>query len=249
LALKAVRQLMVSGYTHLKYGQQEPLSRGVVNHRTNRIRRMFKWAVENELVPPSVLHGLQAVRGLQRGRTGAREPAPIEPVHAATVEATLPYLNRHVAAMTQLQRLTGMRPGEVCMMRACDVDTSGDVWLYRPGSNLGPVGQHKTAHHGKHRIVALGPKAQEIVRQFLRLNTTDFLYSPEKALEQMRAEMRGKQKTKAPPPQKNRRQKRPQWTPGKRYKTGSYAYCIRRACVRADRDARSKSPEPTIGQE
>jgi integrase len=145
--------------------------------------------------------------------------------------------------MTQLQRLTGVRPGEVCMMRACDLDTSGDVWLYRPGSNLGPVGQHKTAHHGKHRIVALGPKAQEIVRQFLPMNTTDFLFSPAKALEEMRADMRGKRKTKVPPSQQNRRQKRPLWTPGKRYKTSSYAYCIRRACVRADRDARSKAIE------
>ncbi len=34
--------------------------------------------------------------------------------------------------MVRLQRLTGMRPAEVCILRKCDIDTTGDVWLYRP---------------------------------------------------------------------------------------------------------------------
>src|SRR5262245_52321374 len=49
LALKAVRDLMVKGYDHPEHGPQPPLSRGVVNQRVGRIRRAFKWAVENEL--------------------------------------------------------------------------------------------------------------------------------------------------------------------------------------------------------
>jgi hypothetical protein len=35
-----------------------------VNNEVGRIKRMFKWAVENELVPAERLHGLQAVPGL-----------------------------------------------------------------------------------------------------------------------------------------------------------------------------------------
>jgi len=202
---------------------------------------MFKWAVENELVSPSVLHGLQAVRGLQRSRTEARETSPIGPVHLAAVEATLPHLNRHVAAMVQLQQLTGMRPGEVCAIRPCDIEMSGTVWFYRPGSNQGPTGQHKTAHHGRQRIIALGPKCMEIIKPFLTLNTTAYLFCPAKALEGMRAEIRRKRRTKVQPSQQNRRSKGPQWTPGERFRTGAYAYCIRRACVRADREARSKA--------
>jgi hypothetical protein len=73
LALKAVRQKMI----------EANLCRGVVNQRVGRIRRMFRWAVENELVPPSVLQGLQAVRGLQRGRSAARETEPVKPVPQA----------------------------------------------------------------------------------------------------------------------------------------------------------------------
>jgi integrase len=137
LALKAVRQKMIDGYEHPKYGLQRPLCRGVVNQRIGRIRRMFKWAVENELVPPSVLLGLQAVRGLQQGRSPARETEPVKPVPVTFVEAILPHVRPPVAAMVRLQLLTGMRPGEVVIMRAIDLDTTGPIWLYRPGSDQG----------------------------------------------------------------------------------------------------------------
>ncbi len=157
LALKAVRDLMVQGWKHPKHGEQANLSRGVVNQRIGRIRRVWKWGVENELLPAAVLPGLQAVRGLQRGRTPARETEPVKPVAEAVVEETMPHLARHVAGLVRLLRLTGMRCGEACVMRACDIDMSGAVWLYRPAV-------HKTAHHGHGRTIAIGPKAQAVVK-------------------------------------------------------------------------------------
>src|SRR4051794_10261210 len=105
---------------------------------------MFKWAVENELVPPSVLQALKAVNGLRRGRTEARESAPVRPVPDAFVDAVRPHVPRLVWAMIELQRLTGMRPGEVLTMRTADLDTAGKVWTYTPSS-------HKTEHHDKPR--------------------------------------------------------------------------------------------------
>jgi hypothetical protein len=65
LGLKATRDKMITG----------GLSRGVINAHVGRIKRMFRWAVENELAPANVYHGLQAVTGLQRGRSVARETA------------------------------------------------------------------------------------------------------------------------------------------------------------------------------
>lgn len=44
-------------------------SRRYINKNCGRIRRMFRWAVEEELVSPSVHMALSAVRGLQPGRT------------------------------------------------------------------------------------------------------------------------------------------------------------------------------------
>ncbi len=69
LALKAVRSKMVeSGWC-----------RNSVNSGLNRIRRIFKYAVSNELIEPSVLQKLQAVSPLLAGRTAglmSRRPSP-----------------------------------------------------------------------------------------------------------------------------------------------------------------------------
>jgi integrase len=151
LKLKAVRQRMVDA----------GLTRALINRRVGKVVRMFKWAVAEELVPVEVYQALRAVPGLQKGRCDAKEAPPVLPVEDERVEATLPHLLPTVAAMVRLQRLTGMRPGEVCALRPCDLDTTGPVWLYRPG-------QHKTKHRGKARVVALGPKAQEVLRPRLR---------------------------------------------------------------------------------
>src|SRR5262249_12604965 len=140
------------------------LSRGVINRRVGRIVRMFKWGVSEELVPEGVWRALTTVRGLEKGRTGVRETEPVRPVAPEVVAATLPYLLPPVRALAELQLATGMRPGEACAMRGCDLDAGGDVWLYRPR-------QHKTAHRGKERVVALGPKAQAVVAPFLKLDT------------------------------------------------------------------------------
>jgi integrase len=233
LALKAVRQEMIDGYEHPKYGPQRPLCRGVVNQRVGRIRRMFKWAVENELVPPSVLLGLQAVRGLQQGRSQARETEPVKPVPETFVEAILPHVRPPVAAMVRLQLLTGMRPGEVVIMRAIDLDMTGKVWLYRPGSDKGPHGTHKTAHRGQDRIIPIGPRGQEIIRGWLKPDLYTYLFSPRETMDALRLKQRQERKTKVQPSQMNRRKRKPKRKPGDRYRVGSYAVAIARACEKA----------------
>jgi integrase len=235
LALKAVRQLMVEGYKHPRYGPQRPLCRGVVNQRTGRVRRMFKWAVENELVPPSVLLGLQAVRGLQHGRSQARETEPVKPVPEAFVEATLPHVRPPVAAMIRLQLLTGMRPGEVVIMRAIDLDMTGKVSLYRPGSDQGAHGVHKTAHHGQDRVIPIGPRGQEILRQWLKPDLYAYLFSPRETMDALRLKQRQERKTKVQPSQMNRRKRHARRKPGDRYRVGSYAVAIRRGIEAANR--------------
>lgn len=142
-ALKSVRQRMID----------EGRCRTYVNKSTGRIKRMFRWALENELIDARVYQGFVAVSGLKRGRTDAREPKPVKPVPDSAVEATLPHTTSMLRAMVQVQALTGMRPGEVCLMRGCDLDMSGKVWAHRPES-------HKTEHHGLKHLISIGPRAQ-----------------------------------------------------------------------------------------
>src|SRR5262249_6337646 len=151
------------------------LCRREVNKRVRHIVRAFKWAVGEELIPPSVHQGLKAVEGLKRGRSEARESEPVKPVPDAFVDAIQPHVSRQVWAMIELQRLTGMRPGEVVIVRTCDLDTTGRIWIYTPAS-------HKTEHHGKERRIYLGPRAIAVVRPWLRTNIGEFLFQPQEAI-------------------------------------------------------------------
>jgi integrase len=213
--------------------ESQALSRGLINQRIGRIVRAFKWGVGEELVPESVWRALTTVRGLEKGRSPARETEEIKPVAAEIVEATLPFALPPVRAMAQLQLLTGMRPGEVCALRGCDLDASGDVWLYRPQ-------QHKTRHKGKERVIAFGPKAQAVVKAFLTLDMTAHLFNPRAALEERNAEKRRRRKTRVQPSQQKRRTRSPERQPREFYDPLSYAHAITWAVRRANTAAACK---------
>lgn len=87
IALKPVRTEMIERGNSRKY----------VNSNVNRIRRMFKWGVANELVEGAVYQALKAVDGLGQGKSDAKEPAPIEPVDDSIVDATLKHCSQTVA--------------------------------------------------------------------------------------------------------------------------------------------------------
>ncbi len=122
LKLIAVRKRMI----------ERDLSRGVINQRIGRIKRMFKWAVSRQLASPMLYQALMAVEGLQRGRSEARDTLPVKPVAEEHVYAVLPYTTPVIATMIELLLLTGMRPGELVIMRPCDIDRTGKVWHYCP---------------------------------------------------------------------------------------------------------------------
>ena len=209
LALKAVRQRFIdAGWC-----------RKTINQQTERLRRAFKWAAGEELVPFEVFHRLTAVPGLQRGRTTARETEPVGPVDDAVVDATLPYLNRHVRGLVEFQRLTGCRPGEACRVRRCDIDMGGPVWLYRPP-------HHKGSRRGKVRSIAIGPRAQALLREFFTADRDSCLFSPKQAVEEVRAQRSAKRKTPRYPSHMKRnaakRQAKPQLAPADRYNRTSY---------------------------
>lgn len=84
------------------------------NARIDRIKRVFKWAASEELVPAAVFHALKTVDGLRAGEWGAKDRAPVQPVADAVVDATLPFLNRYLRGLVTFQRLNGCRPSEAC---------------------------------------------------------------------------------------------------------------------------------------
>jgi integrase len=161
LALKSVRQQFV----------ENGASRTYCNRLTDIIRRMFKWASSEQLVPVSTWQALTTVSGLRCDHTEAPENERIGPVEESIVDATLQQLSDTVAAMVRIQRLTGMRPDEVCRLCPCEVDRSDEVWTFTPS-------HHKTAHRGRKRVVFIGPKGQEILTPFLLRDAESFCFVP-----------------------------------------------------------------------
>jgi integrase len=218
LALQALQQEMI----------RQGWCRTNINRQINRIRHVVKWGVAKGMVPPGVFHGLQAVSGLKAGRSEARESKPVKPVAEAHVQATLGFLSPTVRAMVELQLLTGMRPGEVCGMRGCDIDTTGTLWSYTPG-------RHKTAHHGHERVILLGPKAREIVKAHLKPDLHAHVFSPSDSERWRRAKAHAERKT----PLKygntigDNRKSKPRRTPGDRYTVESYGRAIKYATEKA----------------
>ena len=231
LALKVVRANFI----------ERRLSRGVINQNMGRIRRMFRWAVSEELLPASTHQALCAVQGLQRGRTTARETKPVPPVDDGTVDATIPHLPPIVQDMVRFQRLTGSRPGEVCILRPCDVDRSRETWVYRPES-------HKTQHHGHDRIVFIGPRAQQILLPYLLRDSQAYCFSPTESEHERHVVMRTNRRSKVQPSQFRRHKAKPKRPPRERYDRSGYTRAIRRAADKANRSAIDAAREAAVSR-
>lgn len=147
------------------------LARRTINDTTARVRLIFKWGVSEELVPVATYQALLTVPGVQRGRSGVKDPPPRRPVEWSRVEATLPKLNPTVRAMVRFHWLTGVRSRSICLARVEQFERSGKLWLWHP--------RHKTERLGHVLTVFVGPKAQKIVAPFLKgKSPSDVVFQP-----------------------------------------------------------------------
>jgi len=215
LALVACRQKLIeAGYCRKR-----------INQHVGRIRHVFKWGVARELVPEIVWRALCAVEGLKLGE--ATETDPIRAVPEERVNALQPHVTPQIWAMINLQLWTGCRPGEVCVMRMIDINMQGEIWEYRPHS-------HKTEHHGKNRVIYLGPHAQEVLKPWIRTDLHAYLFSPQEARAWFLAQRAKNRKTSKSPSQRRRQRKpHPKRQAGDRYTNLAYGRAVRRACEAA----------------
>jgi integrase len=222
--LANLRDAMV--HAEAEDGTKRTLSVKTINGRLTAIKSAYQWARERGMVTREAALDLATVKRLQPGRSPAVDPKEIQPIDEHWVSVTKDRSPAVLQAMIDLQWLTGMRPGEVCMMRGSDIDTSGDVWLYIPQS-------HKTEHKGKSRVIPLGPRAQEIVARHLKADTSAYLFSPADAAAEMLAQRRAKRKTPMYPSHQAHRTYRVPPAVRDHYTTDSYRRAIEYACRRA----------------
>lgn len=186
-------------------------SRRTVRGYVLNAKTLFRWAVEEDLLPGEVSYRIDSVKRLRYGQVRKK----VRPMADELVEAIKPFLSRHVRAMVDVQMLTGMRSGELTGMRRSRVDTSGPSWVYQLGT------EHKTGHHDIEREIEIGPAAQEVLKQFppYSLDPDEFIFSPTEA---------EKERADAGPCRGTGGRK-----PGKRYTPDSYRKAIQEACKKA----------------
>jgi integrase len=153
------------------------LSRRTINKQIGRIKRVFRWAVAEQLLAPDVYAAIREAPGLKKNRSSAREKPRVRPVAVENFEEALKRVPAAVAAMARVQWFSGCRPQEIVLMRARDIDRSSPVWEYRP-----PV--YKTDHvndnddEALERVVFLGPRAQAEIAPLLAAARGGYLFRP-----------------------------------------------------------------------
>ena len=213
--------------------------RNLINQRVSRLKRMFKWAVSRQYVSSVIYHALTSIEGLKRGRTTAKEGKKVRPVDEKYVYATFEYTTPVVASMVELQLLTGMRPGELVIMRPCDIDRSQSVWHYLPE-------RHKTQYRGNERIISIGPKGQTILRPYLLRDQNAYCFSPRESERQRLEKLHRERKTPlyyGNRPGTNRKDS-PLRKPGECFTSGTYGNSVRKAINTARKDIKARGGDP-----
>jgi len=179
--------------------------RKTINDRIRRIVKIFTWGVEEEYVSAGVALALKAVKPLQEDHAGTFDHEDREPVPDHVVLRTLLFLPPTVAAMVQIQRLTGMRPSEVCNMRVGEIDktTDSEIWYYRPPT-------HKTKKKTKqNKVVPLGKHEQKLLAPYLEGKKPEqAVFSPRTAMAERNMVRKANRKTKITPSQKAKNEAR-----------------------------------------
>ena len=190
LALKEVRASMLKAKKRVD--KTKGWSRSHINVQIQRVRRIFKWGVANELVDETIYNALRCVEPLREGETTAPETSPRQPVPRKQIDALLPWLIHMYRAMIEVQFYTGMRPGELTALRIVDIDfSSRDCWIFTPG-------KHKNKWRGGRKAlknICIGPRAQSFLIPYLQCEPEQYIFRPEIS----RAERFAVRKTKKPP--------------------------------------------------
>jgi len=208
--------------------------RTYVNRQVGRVRDLFRWSVEMDLIPGTKWPKLLAMRNLRRGIPNVRETEAVRPAPDADIIACIERLPEVLADMLRLQRWTGARPKELMQMRWCDIrrdEATADLW-YHPAS-------HKTKHKGKSRRICLTGEAEALLMKYADLPPQEVILSPIRS-ERLRSAKRSAER-KTPRWQshldRNESKRKPDSERKKPLRTTyddtSYRQAVKRACAKA----------------
>lgn len=218
-ALKLVREKMI----------EKKWSRQYINRQVGRVKRMFAFATEEEMIPGHVYHALLAVKGLKKNKLRIRESKKVRPAPIVAVKEVLKRAHPILAAMIRFQFLTGCRPCELCSLKPYHLERAAKAWIYTV-----PPDANKTECHDQERKVFIGPRAQRVLKPLLDIPADDHVFSPARAEVIRNEQRRLKRQTPRWPShvrrQATKRQSDPKRTKRDHYDTASYRRAVKRLC-------------------
>lgn len=160
--LRAIRETLIN----------EKMCLTTINTRIGIVKRMLRYCASLEMIPAEAWHKSLTLENLKPGRTAAKQPRKVHPVPLEDVEKVKPHVTWSVRGMIELQLLTGARSGEICGLRACDIDMTGAVWKVK-------LTRHKNSWRGKARTLYIGPQGQRVLKPFLLARKPgEYLFQP-----------------------------------------------------------------------
>jgi integrase len=199
--------------------------RKTINYAIRRIKAVFRWGAEHQVVPATVWHQMSSLRGLTAGRSGTRESVPVDAVPWSMVEPILPHLMPPIRVAVLLQWHTGVRPTEALQITRRQLEMTDEIWIYW-------MARHKGTWRGLERAVFLGPKAREVLAPFLKVDPDAAMLSPIDAVVAMKEKKRRLRKTPITKQtrDRDRRAKKAEPYVGQFYRVDACRKAIHRAC-------------------
>ena len=133
-----------------------------INKQFLKIKEMFRYAAQIDLIPAETAHHLQMFKNLTSEDTNVKGPGKIHVPHDWEVEAVLNAACPFMRTAIIVTAGTGMRAQNLEAMRWEDIDMSEEeengVWIYTPQ-------RHKTQEH-MHLDITMGPQVITALKNF-----------------------------------------------------------------------------------
>ena len=226
-----IKHKYLSGKTKKRY------TRRGVNDTIKWIRRIFEWGMGRQIIKGEQVQSLKEVQLLKMGQFSTIDNTKRCRVTKNDFWKVIETVSSVVGDMLQLIWHTGMRPYEACEIRPYDILTDdSDCWLYVPGRDKTPVGDHKTTHFGRVKVIPLTKEPKKILASRIKnFDSKEYIFSPKEAVQELLDQKADNRKT--PLKSGNRpgtnKKKHPMLKPGNKYNSGSLCRACKSGCKRA----------------
>ena len=172
-----VDYVYISGKTPKRY------TRRGINDTINYIKAMWEWGLGRQIVRIENVQSLAEVKPLVVGQDNVFDNHKRRRVTEKDFWKVANIVSPVVRDMLKLVWYTAMRPFEVCDMRPYDILTDDpDCWIYIPGRDVSPLGNHKTTRFERLRVIPLTGEPQNILKPRIKdFDSKDYIFKPSEA--------------------------------------------------------------------